>query len=112
VRCIRVNDDPGGWYVYVFLRGESKRPLISAAGRHGTRKCSGSSTASAPRYLKEHQADSPKTYQAALDDTEDFDGAAAVLIQRLQDPHLRADVQTAINKVGRIESFNLRSDKP
>ena len=98
--------------------------------------------ASALNYLKEHQADSPRTYQGALIDVQDFDGAAAILIGRLNDPSLRADalvevqnyidptdlpwptksrehfrtvinrddVQNAIQKVGRIESFNLRSD--
>lgn len=98
--------------------------------------------ASALSYLKEHSADSPRTYQAALIDVQDFDGAAAILISRLNDPALRADalaeiqnyvdpsdlswpvqsrnhfqtvidrsdVQKVISKVGRIESFNLRSD--
>jgi beta-barrel assembly-enhancing protease len=99
-------------------------------------------TALALSYLKEHQADSFKTYQSALVSVEDFDGAAALLIRRLNDPSTRADaltevqnyvdpadlslpvksrerfravvnrndVQQSINKVGRIESFNLRSD--
>jgi tetratricopeptide (TPR) repeat protein len=97
---------------------------------------------SALNYLKEHQADSPRTYQSALVLVGDYDGAAALLIQRLNDPPMRADaltevqnyrdpadlewpvksrerfrvvvnrddVQKAIHKVGRIESFNLRSD--
>jgi tetratricopeptide (TPR) repeat protein len=98
--------------------------------------------ASALNYLKDHQADSPRTYQSALVLVGDYDGAAALLIQRLNDPSMRADaltevqnymdpadlewpvksrerfrvvvnrddVQKAIHKVGRIESFNLRSD--
>jgi len=100
--------------------------------------------ASALNYLKDHQNDSPRTYQSALGLTGDYDGAAALLIQRLNDPSMRADaltevqnymdpadlewpvksrerfqvvvnrddVQKAIHKVGRIESFNLRSDLP
>jgi tetratricopeptide (TPR) repeat protein len=47
--------------------------------------------ASALSYLKEHLTDSPNTYQAVLIDVQDFDGAAAILISRLNDPSLRAD---------------------
>jgi beta-barrel assembly-enhancing protease len=99
---------------------------------------------SALDYIKDHQADSPRTYQSALIAAADLDSAAAVLIRRLNDPLTRADaltevqnyvdpadlswpvkskerfravvirndVQKTINKVGRIESFNLRSDLP
>jgi beta-barrel assembly-enhancing protease len=98
--------------------------------------------ATALDYIKEHQFDSPRTYQAALILAEDLDGAALLLIQRLKSGSLRSDaltevqnyndpqdlswpakwadrlralltrddVRQAINKVGRIESFNLRSD--
>jgi len=100
--------------------------------------------ASALNYLKDHQADSQRTYQSALVLVEDYDGAAALLIERLNDLSMRADaltevqnymdpadlswpvksrerfrvvinrddVQKTIHKVGRIESFNLRSDLP
>jgi tetratricopeptide (TPR) repeat protein len=99
---------------------------------------------SALDYIKAHQADSPKTYESALIDAEDFNGAAALLIQRLNDPSTRSDallevqnfsdptdlpqtakslanfravvdreeVQKTINKFGRMESFQLRSDFP
>jgi beta-barrel assembly-enhancing protease len=94
------------------------------------------------KYMKEHQADSPKTYQTALIEAGDNDAAAAILIERLKSPRLRSDVLTEIqdyrdpqdltwpvksntrfktilarddvrktlDKVGRIESFDLRSD--
>jgi beta-barrel assembly-enhancing protease len=100
--------------------------------------------ASALSYIKEHQADSLRTYQSALVDAQDLDAAAALLIQRLNTVSMRSDVlteiqnyndpadlpslvtsrdlfaaiiarddvQQAVNKVGRIESFNLRSDMP
>jgi hypothetical protein len=100
--------------------------------------------AAALAYLKEHQADSPRTYQSALIDTGDFDAAAALLIERLEDPRMRSDalleiqgyrdpldlprvarfherfnallqredLRRAIAKVGRIETFDLRSDMP
>jgi tetratricopeptide (TPR) repeat protein len=100
--------------------------------------------ASALDYIKDHQADSPRTYQGALIAAEDIDSAAALLIQRLNTSSMRGDalteiqnyvdptdlswpvksrerfralvsrddVRQTINKVGRIESFNLRSDLP
>jgi tetratricopeptide (TPR) repeat protein len=99
---------------------------------------------SALNYLKEHQSDSPRTYESALMIAGDSDGAAKLLIQRLNDPSTRSDalkdaqiyqdptdlswplkarerfrsvvnredVQKTLNKVGRIESYNLRSDLP
>lgn len=99
--------------------------------------------ATALKHLESHQAESPRTYQGALVDT-DLDAAARLLIDRLKSPSLRSDalveiqiyddppdlawaarsrerfqtllarddVRQAISKVGRIESFNLRSDLP
>jgi hypothetical protein len=57
-------------------------------------------------YLKEHQADSPRTYQRALVDAGDRDGAARLIIERLNDPSLRSDALVE------IQNYNDTGDLP
>ncbi len=52
--------------------------------------------AAALAYLREHQADSPRTYQSALIVAGDLDAAAALVIERLNDPTMRSDALVEI----------------
>ncbi|HME91994.1 MAG TPA: hypothetical protein VKE49_11260, partial [Myxococcaceae bacterium] len=53
---------------------------------------------SALTYLREHQADSPETFQEALTRAGQIDEAARVLISRLSDPNLRGEALLSVQK--------------
>jgi tetratricopeptide (TPR) repeat protein len=52
-------------------------------------------------YLREHREDAEATWQLAMIDAGDFDGAAALLISRLRDPQQRADA------LGEVQEYKL-----